>query len=222
MRGCCRSCLQEKLWERPGVLLCWILGAAVPTEASESQHSFVAGCRVGEEAGTAPFPREAWLWRILCAVPQTSGTCREPALSSPCSPWPYGEKERGLWLPPGSYTQVCLLEHVCLFSPPLESSSGSRKSSRSSCCSPQTSQVWSDSRESPGPIPGGSGSTGSGCFLPLGISAWERFQALPGCRCGPEESQISDLQPEEQLPPAGRNLLTGLSKTKTGVFYGQK
>lgn len=70
----------------------------------------------------------------------------------------------------------------------------------------------------PGPIPGGSGSTGSGCSLPLGTNAWECFQALLGCRCGPEESQIRDLQAEEQLPPAGRKLLTGLSKAKSLCF----
>lgn len=146
-------------------------------------------------------------------VPQTWGTCKEPALSSPCSPCPYGEKERGLWLPPGSEMQVCLLEHVCLLSPCLTLSREKNRPVPAAAllrhhrCDLTAGRAWR-------PIPGGSGSTGSGCSLPLGINAWECFQALLGCRCSPEGSQIRDLQAEEQLPPAGRKLLTGLSKAK--------
>lgn len=61
------------------------------------------------------------------------------------------------------------------------------------------------------------------CSLPLGINAWQCFQPLLSCTCGPKESLMSDLQAEEQLPPAGRKLLPGLSKVKKScVLYGQK
>ena len=60
------------------------------------------------------------------------------------------------------------------------------------------------------------------CQLALVPGNASRHSSAYGCRRGPEESRIRDLQAEAQLSPASRKLLTGGIKANRYIVQGQK